>query len=261
MKRVFFSIAISLSVLFSINAQTSVNDINVKYPQKMGNLRFKTNYIVFPSIYNTETKTDTVKFYNDGNKIIKLSLSNVPGHITCDLLQKEVKPGEAGGIVVKYDATKVNDFGFVMGRFNIVTNDSASLQKIISVSANIVEDFSKMTSEQKANAPKIVFDNVKFNFGTITEGEIVKHDFIFKNEGKSELIVRKTKASCGCTAISPNKTNLKSGETSQVGISFNSSGRTGKQIKNITVISNDPEKSTTILTIEGEVKPKEESKQ
>ena len=257
MKRVFFSIAISLSVLCTINAQTSLNDVNVKYPQKMGNLRFKTNYIVFPSIYNTETKTDTVQFYNEGDKTIKLSLSNVPNHVKCNLIQKEVKPGETGSIIVDYDASKVNDFGFVMARFNIVTNDSASLQKIISVSANIIEDFSKLTSEEKAKAPKISFTNVKYDFGTITEGETVKYDYVFTNEGKSELIIRKTKASCGCTAISPNKTNLKPGESSQVGISFNSTGRTGKQIKNITVISNDPEKPTTILTIEGNVKAKE----
>jgi len=255
MKRVFFSIMIFFNAICIIKAQTQ--DPATLYPQKMGNLRFKTNYMVFPSIYNTETKTDTVKFYNEGDKSITLSLSNIPDYLKCTLNKKEVKPKESGMIIINYDASKVNDFGFVMGRFNIVTNDSLMSQKIISVAANIVEDFSKLTPEQKAKAPKIVFKNTKYDFGTVTEGEIVKHDYVFTNEGQSELIIRKTKASCGCTAIEPNKTNLKPGESSQVGISFNTTGRTGKQVKNITVITNDPEKSTVILTVEGTVNPKE----
>ena len=149
MKRVFFSIMIFFNAICIIKAQTQ--DPATLYPQKMGNLRFKTNYMVFPSIYNTETKTDTVKFYNEGDKSITLSLSNIPDYLKCTLNKKEVKPKESGMIIINYDASKVNDFGFVMGRFNIVTNDSLMSQKIISVAANIVEDFSKLISTSDGN--------------------------------------------------------------------------------------------------------------
>jgi len=254
MKSKLLSLIAVIGFVNLVNAQ--VSNPATEYPQKMGNLRFKTNYMVFPSISSNEKKTDTVKFYNEGDREINLSLSNIPPHVKCDLKQKSVKPGEKGMIIVEFDASKVDDFGFVIGRFHIETNDSLSLQKIISIGANIVEDFSKLTPEEKANAPKIVFKTIKHDFGTATDGETVKYDFVFTNEGKNDLIIRKTKASCGCTAISPNKTVLKSGESSQVGISFNTAGRLGKQSKNVTVISNDPEKSTVIITIEGLVEAK-----
>ncbi|HRS54438.1 MAG TPA: DUF1573 domain-containing protein [Bacteroidales bacterium] len=257
--RLFTLLIAGIITISNFSNFTSAQNSNpaTLYPQAMGNLRFKTNYIVFPTIYNTEVKKDTVVFYNNWNKTMNLKLENIPQYIKCDLKQKELKPGQTGNIIIEYDASKVNDFGFVMGRFNIITNDTIDPNKIISIGANIVEDFSKLTPEQKANAPKIVFKNTKHNFGTIKEGEIVKYNYEFTNEGKSELIIRKTKASCGCTAISPNKTNLKPGESSQVGIEFNSKGRTGKQIKNVTVITNDPENPTIILTFEVQVEPKQ----
>ena len=81
----------------------------------------------------------------------------------------------------------------------------------------------------------------------------MNYSFEFTNTGKSDLIIRKTKASCGCTASNPEKTLLKPGETSNINISFNSTGRTGSQHKNVTVITNDPVNFNTVLNIEGEV--------
>jgi hypothetical protein len=76
---------------------------------------------------------------------------------------------------------------------------------------------------------------------------------VFTNKGKSDLIIRKVRAGCGCTAIAPTKTVLKPGESGTVKAVFDSRGQRGRQNKGITVVSNDPVSPTVILRITGEV--------
>ena len=110
-----------------------------------------------------------------------------------------------------------------------------------------------MTPAQKAKAPVIAFNNTTFNFGSMTQGESVSHDFTFKNTGKMDLLIHKTKASCGCTALNQDKKVVKPGETASIKATFNSRGKKGKQNKTITVITNDPNSPRTILWIKGNV--------
>src|SRR5687767_11654681 len=49
------------------------------------------------------------------------------------------------------------------------------------------------------NIPEIKFEEDVFDFGKIIQGEVVSHDFKFKNIGKTNLIISGASGSCGCT--------------------------------------------------------------
>ena len=88
----------------------------------------------------------------------------------------------------------------------------------------------------------------------INQGEKVEHVFTLKNEGKNDLIIRKVKTSCGCTAVKPEKDIVAKGESTPLKVVFNSRGKSGRQNKSITVTTNDPKNHSTILWIKGNVK-------
>ncbi len=222
------------------------------YNTVMGGLKMTTNHIAFMNINNTQTKTDTAKLMNNWSQTMTFVAKNVPAHIKLDI-PASLEPGKTGLMIVTYDASKKNDFGFIQDRFNISTNDTATPEKNVIITAQISEYFPPMTKADSASAPKIVFKEKSYDYGKIKQGDVAHKDYSFKNEGKKELIIRKTKASCGCTASQPEKTSLKPGEESNIKVDFNSTGKTGKQSKTITVITNDPINPTTILTISGEV--------
>ncbi len=223
------------------------------FPVQQGNLRFLTNHLSF-NLTDNETKVDTLKFYNAGNTKIELKFLNLPAFVT--ILSPSVIKVNAGAeskIIVKYEAAKRNEIGFVYDKFTINTNDSAQLEKIVYLSANISEDFSKLTPEQLANAPMLSIDKEEFDFGRVLVGEVVDHYYVLKNEGKSKLVIRKVKASCGCTATQPEQMEIEPGRSTRIKASFNSAGRVGQQHKTITVITNDPRRSNITLTIKGDV--------
>jgi hypothetical protein len=62
------------------------------------------------------------------------------------------------------------------------------------IDASVLETDNNTTKE-----PKMTFEEMKWDFGTITEGERVEHTFKFVNDGASDLVVSSATASCGCT--------------------------------------------------------------
>ncbi len=163
------------------------------YPNAIGNLRFSTGQLVFQNIPNDEKRTDTIKIYNEWTKPMTLTMDQLPVHMSCKAIPETLKPNQKGILLISYDAKMKNDFGFVWDRFFINTNDTLSPQKQMAVSANIIEDFSKLTPEQLANAPKIVFETPTYDFGTVMEGTSVTWDYKFTNTGKDDLYIRKVK--------------------------------------------------------------------
>lgn len=92
-----------------------------------------------------------------------------------------------------------------------------------------------------------------YNFGEISEGEKVEHEFKFTNEGNSPLIIANVQASCGCTTPDYTKLPVAPGEEGVVRVVFNSEGQLGKQHKVITVTSN-ANNANALLHLRGEVR-------
>tara|TARA_B100000575_G_C23074364_1_gene618814 strand:- start:28 stop:435 length:408 start_codon:yes stop_codon:yes gene_type:complete len=93
--------------------------------------------------------------------------------------------------------------------------------------------------KQESVLPTIKFDFDTYDFGEVTDGEIVEVDYIFKNTGESNLIIYDATASCGCTVPEyPKDKEIKPGESGVIKARFDSSGQTGKQVKSITLTTN-----------------------
>ena len=230
------------------------------YPKAFGELRLKTSHLAFNKVYNNSVVTDTLGIVNMGDKDLEITFENVPAHITIEVSPKKLaakkpnaKKGELGVITVTYDATKKKDWGFSMDRINVIINGEKNNKNRLSISATLEEDFTHLTEEELSKAPSMDFENTQFEFGTLKQGESSTHNFTFTNGGKSDLVIRKIKASCGCTATNPEKMIIKPGETSHITATFNSRGKKGRQNKTITVITNDPKKSSVVLKVVGNV--------
>jgi hypothetical protein len=222
------------------------------YPKKMGSIRTKTDHIAFGNIYHDQQKKKDLEFVNISDNDVTLTFKNVPDHIQLRSVPSVVKPQKKGIIETVFDADKMNDWGFIIARVNMVENNGPQINRL-SISASIQENFSGLNEQERKNAPGIAFDNTEYDFGVIPQNTTIEHHFTFKNTGQSKLIIRKIKASCGCTVVKPEKDIIKPGETSSLKAVFKSGRRKGRQHKTITVISNDPNNSMIRLLLRGTV--------
>ena len=108
---------------------------------------------------------------------------------------------------------------------------------------------------QSENKPVITFEEFSHDFGDLIQGDKVAHTFEFTNTGTLPLIISNVLTTCGCTVTEWPSKPIKSGKTGEIKITFDSTGKMGKQNKIITVVTNaDPQFAR--LSITASVLPK-----
>ena len=106
------------------------------------------------------------------------------------------------------------------------------------------------------NVAKLVFENKRHDFGTVNEGDIVRHEYKFTNEGKVPLIITNAKATCGCTVPKWPTDAIPPGGSGSIEVRFDTKNKPNRQGKPITVTANTYPKET-YLQLKGFVTPKE----
>ncbi len=223
------------------------------YRYAMGPIRLKSNHLAFGNLKNTKTSEKRLEIINNSGGPVKIAFERVPSHITIKAEPASLQPNQKGFLVATYNTPARNDWGFVIDRMGLKINEISERNYSLVISANIEEDFSALSAEQLARAPVLSVDNPEFKFGKINQGEKVEHVYVLTNSGKSDLYIRKVKASCGCTTVQPEKRVIAPGESVNIKTVFNSAGKVGNQNKTVTIITNDPKKSKMILWVKGEV--------
>lgn len=105
-----------------------------------------------------------------------------------------------------------------------------------------------------AASPKIAVDGSVYDFGEVLEGMAVVHTFVLMNVGDEPLTIEDIQVSCGCTTTSLSTSTLAPGEAVDLEVTFDSAGFSGKMVKEIDVISNDPSTPKLTLQFVGTVK-------
>lgn len=122
------------------------------------------------------------------------------------------------------------------------------------ISSDIVNNPASIENNKVSASNAIIkFETTEHDFGDIMEGEKVSYSFKFNNVGKNDLVITSVSTTCGCTVTDFPKDPLKPGESGTIEVTFNSSGRSGKQVKVITVATN-ANPSMSQLTIKANVR-------
>ncbi len=220
------------------------------YPHKAGVLRLKNNHIAITRIAHNAKKTADIVIFNPTDKPSTVVFDKIPKHLALSQKKVLIPAKKEVSVTVTYDAKLKKDWGFLTDMIYMIV-DGQRKNNILRVSAEIYEDFSNLTELQKLNAPRIQMDSKMVDMGEIKAGEIKKLQFKISNVGKSDLVIRKIKASCGCAATKLSNNTIKPGESEVLNVNFNSKGLSGKQMKTISVISNDFKQSKTVLRLKG----------
>lgn len=73
--------------------------------------------------------------------------------------------------------------------------------------------------------------------------------FKYQNVGQTPVKFKSVHASCGCTTAQTQKGEVPPGEKGEITATFNIGGRTGVQVKTVSVATDDPKTPNTTLTL------------
>ena len=133
----------------------------------------------------------------------------------------------------------------------------------IAPSSAVTPDASAATADNATTTPaqpaapagpttEMTFEETTFDFGTVDEGEKVRHVYSFTNTGNEPLLISNARGSCGCTVPQWPKEPIQPGAEGEIIVEFDSSGKPNRQTKTVTITANT-EPAQTRLTITGEV--------
>ncbi len=105
----------------------------------------------------------------------------------------------------------------------------------------------------EAASARAVFKETSFDFGKVKQGEILTHEFVFRNAGDKTLVVERVETSCGCTAALASADQIAPGQTGRIKVSMDTHGYTGLMRRFVYVLSNDSENGRRELSVSADI--------
>ncbi|MGA7838601.1 MAG: DUF1573 domain-containing protein [Ignavibacteriaceae bacterium] len=205
----------------------------------------------------------TFLIYNSGGGVLKISkIRTTCSCVTTSLEKNEIAMADSSGLTVTFSGTRKK--GPMLEYIYIKSNDETTPELRLTVASDkhipplIFPNLSSVDTSVKQrppDSPIIFWPETSHNFGEMTKGNVVGYNFKIINKGKSTLVIKRVRTSCGCTAALVSNNKIEPGESSELHVEFDSSTENGKVRRIIEVVSNDPGAEKSILNIYAEVKP------
>ena len=141
--------------------------------------------------------------------------------------------------------------------FCVMLSCNDAVQNVNEKNKKLSTDLVKNNQSLKNDSKEIIQPIVEilqseYDFGIIKQGEKATHEYKIKNIGNSDLLITSAKGSCGCTVPEWPREPIKPGNEANIKVTFDSKGKTGRQNKRVTLMTNAIP-NVKILTIKGEV--------
>jgi hypothetical protein len=223
-----------------------------KYTVAVGDLSMKVKTLDLGTITKGESKSGELEYANltQAEHNVDLATNAADAFMMNQVTLQTAKANEIGKFVFVFDTRLTKLYGPVEAYAYVVIDGKKELTedyKLV-IKADIVEDFSQLTVEQKQQAPIIETEN-EWNAGKIAAGKTHKVVFPIKNTGVNALDVHRiysTDEHLTFKSLKP----IKSGKKGNAAIEINAKDlQPGEYSRTLLIISNDYEHSKKKVTL------------
>ena len=224
-----------------------------KYPVKMGALNLKQKYFNFGVISKKPgARNGNIEYTNTTQSPITIQLETLAGdeYLKPLVTLPEVKPGETGKIQIALNAMECPIWGPIETKLYVIVNGDRQITNdyAITIKADIREDFSQLTAEQRMQAP--IIDVKVPELGTLKAGKKFNFKLTLSNAGINPMTVHRIYCTDASVTASMPKHAIKGGKKTDLNMVINTIGLVpGNYSRTLTFITNDPNKSIYRATI------------
>lgn len=217
-----------------------------KYTVAVGDLNMKEMVLDLGQVKKGENKSGELEYTNlkaEEHKV-ELATNAADAYLINQVTLPSVKQNEVGKFIFALDSKACKLYGPIEVYAYVVVDGKKNISDPykLTIKANIVEDFSQMTVEDKQKAPIIEIAKA-VDLGKIAAGKTVKSQINIKNLGVNPLEIRRV-LPVGKNIVAKAPKAIKSGKKGSVSIEVNTKGMAaGNYSREIVIISNDYQNS------------------
>jgi len=197
-----------------------------------------------------------IEIQNSGKSDLKPSIENLPAYLSVSVQPETLKPNQTGSITFTFNSKNTNQWGPVTDEIYVVLNNQRKYadEFQLRVIGNVVEDFSKLTLDQKQKAPILETKGRTINFGVINPGAKKTIKFKLTNKGISALEIRRIINNNKELNVRPAKMTINTGKSQDLVFDVITKALPeGEYKKSVTLQTNDPDNSFVILVLNWQV--------
>lgn len=213
-----------------------------KYTISVGALSMKSKTLDLGTIKKGESKSGELEYANltKEDHHVELATNAADAFLISQVTLADVKADQTGKFVFAIDSKNPKLYGPQEAYAFVVIDGKKEIDEAhkLTIKANVVEDFSGLTVEQKQQAP-IIEVPAEYNAGKAVKGKNLKFSFPIKNIGANPLEIRRVYAADKALNVKQPKA-VKSGKKSNVSVEINTKNMTpGAYGREVVVITND----------------------
>lgn len=223
-----------------------------QYPITMGVLKLKKQVHNFGSLTKGTKKTIAIEYANTTNTPIHVGCmtNKMDTHIKPLATLKEIQPGEKGMLQITLETAECRQYGPMVSKVYVVVNGKEEWtdEYAISLRADIKQDFSQLTVDQRQQAPIIEVGSV-VNMGTVKVGKKLQSKVVVNNLGISPMTIHRVVSTDASLYTYPPKAPVKSGKKGEIKLEV-TGDKVGRYSRMITIISDDPSQPVKNISVE-----------
>jgi hypothetical protein len=231
------------------------NDLGEVYKYQYGNIAVNSNTLNFHKVLDTKYDSNYFSLFNIGTKTFEIYKIDAPNNIIIKKNVSSMVPYSDMTLYVNFYPKMPVEYGPIKQEIKLLTNDDTLKVKRFYVTAEVVEDFSKLTKKQLKRAPKIVLETSDFNFGDVNYMQSPEKEITIENKGKSDLIIRRIVRSCNCITPTIDKMTIRRGGKAKLKLKWDLTNMAGQDEKTFRIITNDPTNNDVELKVRINVVP------
>ena len=222
------------------------------FPVAIGPLGVKNNIIKGGQITQGNSKEGVFTIANISTKNVTVEFSNLSPGLTLTMENKTVPANQVADVYYKVNTADAVNWGNTDYSATVKCNRVPAKTKI-SVNCMIVDNFSKLTKEEKNKAPMVIAKSSSYNFGEINAGEEVTATFELTNRGYSTLkIYRIYDDKNALEIVAPESVKASSNFTIKAKVK--NTNKKENPVYTITMVTNSPTRPLINLFITGNIK-------
>lgn len=219
----------------------SPETIDEKYPYGTGPVKFSHNSLPLGTVTRGKWREAFFTGYNTARQPMRVAVTGLPQHMSARVLPDTIMPGKLVTVSLFYDSWRAPLWGLNTDTIAIHAMPIADSTQVVTmpftVMAQVKEDFSKLTDKQRRDAPDATFSTDKLDFGTFSGN--ASCSFTIKNNGKSNLVIRRLFVPDAHITAQTTDLEIKKGKQTTVTVQVNDFTEPVLNTS-LTVITNDP---------------------